>query len=316
MNCDVDVSVVIVSWNTRDLLRDCLSSIYRFAGALRLEVIVVDNGSVDGSAEMVRQEFPSTVCIANSVNAGFAAASNQGLRRSRGRYYLLLNPDTLILPEALQKTVSYADTHPDVAVAGCQVLECDQRIQRTGFSFPTPWNLLLIHSGLSRAFPKSRFFGRPELGWWDRTTEREVEVVSGMFMLVRRSAAEHVGLMDGDYFVYAEEADWCFRFWKAGWRCVFAPVGQIIHLDGGGKSTSQVSVRMFVQLQKSLMLFQSKNLGRRAFYAAKLIYVASNSARVVAWGALSVFRNDRELRQRATAALAALRFHLLGIEPS
>jgi GT2 family glycosyltransferase len=217
---------------------------------------------------------------------------------------------------ALPKVVKYADEHADVAVVGCQVLESDQRVQKTGFSFPTPWNILLIQTGLSRIFSHSRLFGKPELGWWDRTTERELEVVSGMFMLVRRSAADRVGLMDDDYFVYAEEADWCFRFWKAGWRCVFAPVGQIIHLDGGGKSTSQVSVRMFVQLQKSLMLFQSKNLGAGAFYAAKLIYLTSNATRAVAWGALSVVKNDRHLRQRAAAAMAALRFHLLGIEPS
>jgi GT2 family glycosyltransferase len=312
----VDVSVVIVNWNTRELLRNCLRSVYASVGALRVEVIVVDNASDDGSAAMLQTEFPAAVCIANTTNAGFAAANNQGMRASRGRYYLLLNPDTLVLEGALPKVVDYADQHPDAAVVGCQVLESDQRIQRTGFSFPTPWNILLIQTGLSRLFSRSRFFGKPELGWWDRTTERELEVVSGMFMLVRRSAADGVGLMDDDYFVYAEEADWCFRFWKAGWRCVFAPVGRIIHLDGGGKSTSQVSVRMFVQLQKSLMLFQRKNLGRGAFLATKIIYLASNTARATAWAALGVLKNDRQLRQRANAAVAALRFHLLGIEPS
>jgi GT2 family glycosyltransferase len=313
---DILVSVIVVSWNTRNVLRLCLQSVRKNLCGLHFNCIVIDNASRDGSSQLVREEFPDMRLVENTQNVGFAAANNQGMKLCNSKYYLLLNPDTILLDGVVSSVVEFADARPHVAVVGCQVLEADQRIQQTGFSFPTPWNLFLIHSGLSRLFPRSRLFGRPQIGWWDRTTEREVEVVSGMFMLVRKAAADQVGLMDPDYFVYAEEADWCFRFWRAGWKCVFAPVGQIIHLDGGGKSTSQVSARMFVQLQKSVMLFQRKNLGRTAWLAAKAIYSVSNAVRALAWGGLGLLRGDATLRRRASAAAMALRFHLVGAEPS
>lgn len=309
----MDVSIVIVNWNTRDVLRNCLCSLHTDHRDLLFEIIVVDNASKDGSAEMVRSEFPAVRIVANDRNLGFAAANNQGMRLGAGRYYLLLNPDTIVLEDAILKVAQYADVHKGVAVVGCQVLEADHRIQKTGFSFPTPLNLFLIYSGLSRIFPRSRVFGRPEIGWWERTTERDVDVISGMFMLVRREAASQVGLMDEAYFVYAEEADWCYRFWKAGWRCVFAPVGQIIHLDGGGKSTSQVSVKMFVQLQKSLMIFQKKNLGWISWLIAKVIYTVSNSVRAVLWAIFWMLKGDRRERDRAWLHVPRYDFICLGL---
>jgi GT2 family glycosyltransferase len=196
------------------------------------------------------------------------------------------------------------------------VLEDKCRIQRTGFSFPNPWNLILTLSGLSRAFARSRLFGRPELGWWGRDSQQDLDVVSGMFMLVRREAIEQVGLMDESYFVYSEEADWCYRFSRAGWRRVFTPSARIIHLDGGSKSTSQVNVKMFVQLQKSSLIYHRKNLGFAAWLLAKVIYIVSNAVRAVAWFISSVVNDDPSLRRKSAAAMAALWFHLLGVEPA
>ena len=191
-----DVSVVIVSWNTRDILRGCLSSIYEETKNVSIEVFVVDNNSNDGSSDMVRAEFPRVKLIENERNRGFAAASNQGMQLASGRYTLLLNPDTIILEDAISRCVQYADHHPDVGVVGCQVLEDENRISNTGFSFPSPLNVFLALSGLSRVFPRSRLFGRPELGWWERDCEQDVDVVTGMFMLVRREAIAQVGIMD------------------------------------------------------------------------------------------------------------------------
>jgi GT2 family glycosyltransferase len=310
----MDVSVVIVSWNTGDLLRGCLHSILERTHEISFEIIVVDNASRDGSTEMVLTEFPTVKLIKNSRNLGFAAANNQGIRVASGRYILLLNPDTVILDSAICRSVKYADLHVDVGVMGCQVLEDDHRIQRTGFSFPTPWNLFLTLSGLSRVFPRSRIFGRPELGWWDRDCEQDLDVVSGMFMLVRREAIKQVGLLDEAYFVYTEEADWCYRFARLGWRRVFSPCAQIIHLDGGSKSTSQVSAKMFVQIQKSMMIFFRKNLGLGAWLVAKVIYVVSDFIRAIAWFLSSVVTQDQHKRRKSAAAAAALRFHLFGIE--
>lgn len=311
----MDVSVIIVNWNTRDLLRGCLSSIFAGTTQIGVEVIVVDNASSDDSPRMVAAEFPGVRLIANAENRGFAAANNQGMRVARGKYVLLLNPDTVVLDRAIERVFAFADENPGIGCIGCQVLEAPNRIQQTCFRFPSPLNLLLSLSGLERAFPRSRFFGRYWMGDWDRRSQRDVDVVSGMFMFVRREVIEQVGLMDEDYFVYAEEADWCFRMRRAGWRCVFAPVGQILHLEGGGKSSRQASVRMFVQMQKSLLLFHRKNRGWLAWQGARLIFIAAMAQRYCIWRLGALLGRDAAA-PRARCALGALRFHLTGALPA
>ncbi len=311
----MEVSIVIVNWNTRDLLRDCLASIIRETRQISYEIIVVDNASGDGSASMCRQEFPHVILVESDTNRGFAGANNMGMRVASGRYVLLLNPDTIILDDAIGRCIAYAHQHTDIGVLGCKVLEKDGQLQRTGFAFPSAWTLFLSLSGLSRLFPRSPVFSKPQLGWWDRDSIEDLDVVSGMFMLVRRDAIEQVGMMDESYFVYAEEADWCFRFAKAGWRRVFYPDAEIIHVDGGGKSTSQVNVRMLVQLQKSMMIYFRKNLGIGAWMIAKLLFLISNSIRYLVWIISSSLTSDPGARSKAAAATAALRFHLFGVHP-
>jgi GT2 family glycosyltransferase len=312
----MDVSIVIVNWNTRELLGNCLASIISETRKATYEIIVVDNASADGSASMCEQDFPRVTLIANKANRGFAAANNQGMAIAAGRYILLLNPDTIVLEQAIDRCVTYADHRPDIGVVGCQVLEADGKIQQTGFCFPSPWTLFLTLSGLPRLFPHVRFFSQPQLGSWNRQSERDIDVISGMFMLVRRDAIRDVGFMDESYFVYAEETDWCFRFHQAGWRRVFYPGAQIIHIDGGGKSTSQVNVKMLVQLQKSLMIYFRKNLGFIPWVIAKGLFLLANGARYLGWLASSIFTRDPVARNKAAAATAALRFHLFGIDPT
>jgi GT2 family glycosyltransferase len=309
-----EVSVVVVNWNARDYLRRCLASIIEQT-QLPVEIIVVDNASRDGSADMVRAEFPAVRLIVNDENRGFAAANNQGLRIARGRWLLLLNPDTVVLNGAIDKTVAYALGCPAAGVVGCRVMESETRVQRTCFGFPGPLNLLLVETGLCRMFPASRLFGRPWIGWWDRDCERDVDVVSGMFMLVRREAMEQVGLMDEDYFVYAEEADWCFRFARAGWRCVFAPVASILHCEGGGQSTRQVKPRMHVQLQKSVLIFNRKNLGIAAWLLVKAVFLVGSMARVMLFTVSGLVSSAGASAPRVRLATASLRYHLLGSDP-
>lgn len=309
-----DVSVVIVSWNTRDLLCKCLASVYESGGASGLEVFVVDNASHDGSTEMVAREFPDVKLIRNRDNRGFAAANNQALALARGRYLLVLNPDTVILDRAIEKVVAFADRRPDAGVIGCRVLKAPDERQNTCFRFPGPLNLLLIALGMHRLRPRW-LFGRAEYGGWKRDTEQDVDVVTGMFMLVRRVAMEQVGLMDEDYFVYGEEADWCYRFWKAGWPCLFTPDAEIIHHEGGGQSTSQARVRMFVQQHKSLLLFNRKNLGLPAYILARLILAGSTALRSGFWAARCILGGRGYARGKLKCASAALGYHLFGLEP-
>ena len=311
----IDVSIIIVNWNTRDVLRGCLNSVYVQTKDITFEVIVADNASSDDSAGMVKNEFPQVILIENKENRGFAAANNQGMRIAKGRYVLLLNPDTIVLDGAIQKTVAYADNHSDVGVVGCQVWENDTTLQLTCFRFPSVGNLILQKSGLCRLFSRSGVVGRENMASWNRDTEREVDVVSGMFMLVRHEAIEQIGLMDEDYFVYAEETDWCFRFKRAGWKCVFTPTARIIHLDGGSKSTERIGVKMFVQQQKSLLIFFRKQRGILSWIAAKIIYILSMLIRYSVFVTLSLFQRDNKASKKAAHSLAAIKFHLFGIEP-
>lgn len=253
----MDVSIIVVNWNTCDFLRACLKSVYQQAIGVTFEVIVVDNASADGSAAMVESEFPQVKLIQNDTNKGFAAANNEGITIAKGRYVLLLNSDTVILNSAIDKTVSFADVHPKAGVVGCRVLNPDRTLQLTCFMFPSVLNMLLSATYLYKVFPRNRFFGRERMTWWNRNDEKEVDVVTGCFMLIRRQAIEQVGLMDERFFIYGEETDWCYRFKRAGWKVLFTPEAQTIHF--GGQSSKQIAPKMALQLRGSILQFMHKH---------------------------------------------------------
>ena len=312
----MDVSVIIVNWNTRDILKDCLESVFSQTKGVTFEAIVVDNGSTDGSCEMVRRDFPQVVLIDNAENRGFAQANNQGILAARGRYYLLLNSDTLVLNDAISGTVSYADGHPDVAVVGCRLLNRDRSLQMSCFMYPSITNMVLAATHLCHLFPRNRVCGRERLTWWDWKDERDVEVVAGAFMLVRRDAVEQVGLMDTSFFMYAEETDWCYRFKQAGWRIVYTPASEIIHL--GGASSSKVANKMLLQLRGSLLLFFRKHRGTVAYGAACLLLALHFALRTPYWLVRAAISPDKggdywrmamlHVRGTALSMLGGLRF--------
>jgi len=303
------ISIVIVSWNTRDILRDCLESIANQT-TLPHEVIVVDNASTDGSQDMIRQSFPDVKLIANTSNRGFAAANNQGLEIAAGDKLLLLNPDTIVLDHATDVMSRWLDAHPDVGCVGCQVFEDPETIQQTCFADPGPLSLAVIEFGLKRLFPW------PEYGSWDRKTQRDVDVVSGMFMMVPRNVFEKVGLLDDAFFIYSEEADWCRRIRNAGWRCVFAPEARILHLEGGSKSTAQIKSRMYVQKQKSKTIYARKHYGRSGELLTRSIFVTSALLRGTTFGLLGLLRATPDRSARLRLSGAAIRYHLFGQEPA
>ena len=284
----MDVSVIIVNWNTQSLLRNCLTSVYECAGAIDYEIIVVDNASTDGSAEMVRNDFQDVILIENTENRGFAAANNQGMAIAKGKYVLLLNSDTIVLANSIAKAVRFADENLQTAVMGCQVLNQDGSIQQTCFKFPSILNMLLSSTYLYKLFPRNKFFGREQMTWWDRSDVRQVDVVTGCFMLVRREAIEQVGPMDERFFMYGEETDWCYRFREKGWKIMFAPVGQIIHF--GGQSTAKRPVVMIIQLRLSILKFIKKHHSWPSYLIARFLVALFFAVRLPAWLAVAFLR--------------------------
>jgi len=304
----VDVSIVIVNWNTRDILQNCLQSVYKHAGDVNFDVIVIDNASIDGSAEMVKKNFPTVTLIENSQNRGFASANNQGISIAKGHYVLLLNSDTLLLDQAIAKVVSFANDNPDAAVAGCRVLNPNRTLQPTCFMFPSLLNMLLSSSYLYKLFPKSKFFGREMMTWWLRNDAREVDVVTGCFMLIGRKAIEQVGLMDEEFFMYGEETDWCYRFKQAGWKILFTPCAEIIHLHGA--STNQIKPLMVMQLRGSILLFLKKHRGHFIYALACLLIAIFFILRVPYWlgkAILSKYDRNNHLQTARAYVIGAFR---------
>jgi GT2 family glycosyltransferase/lipopolysaccharide/colanic/teichoic acid biosynthesis glycosyltransferase len=244
-----DISIIIVSYNVREFLRQSLLSIRKAVANLAAEIFVVDNASNDGSADMVRREFSEVKLIANRDNIGFARANNQALRQATGRLLVLLNPDTVVQEDTFTAIRAFFEQHPESGMAGCKVLNPDGSLQLAcRRSFPTPWVAFTRLSGLSRLFPNSRWFGRYNLTYLPENETAEVEAISGSFMAVRRQALDQVGLLDEDFFLYGEDLDWCFRMRAAGWKIHYFPGTQIIHFKGeSAKQSDFDNLRLFYQ---------------------------------------------------------------------
>lgn len=314
--CDTpDVSIVIVNWNTRDLLRDCLQSLREQAGSVAIEVIVVDNHSSDDSAATVRREFPQVQLICNQANLGFAAANNQGIAASRGRYVLLLNSDTLVLDGAIAKVVAFADSHPQAGLVGCRTLFVDGVVQPNCFLFPSVLNVALSVSQLGLIFERNRFFGRRRMTWWNYDSVRDVEVIAGCFMLARRQAIDEVGPMAEDYFMYSEDTDWCWRFHRAGWKVLYTPEATIIHK--GRASSSQCATDMHLLERRALLMFLERKSGRLARGMANAMFLIGPLVRLpmLLLQALRRGQPAGEIREQWLRTKASLRFHLLGRLP-
>jgi GT2 family glycosyltransferase len=294
----MDVSIIVVAWNVRELLHNCLDSVFQQTRGIEFEVIYVDNGSVDGSVAMVRQEFPQTRIIENKENRGFIKANNQGIEIAQGRYVLLLNSDTIVLENAIAKAVQFADAHPEAAVTGCRVLNPDGSLQESCFRFYSTLNMLLDVSWLSRAFPNHRFFGRKIYGGWDYNSEREVDVVVGCFSLVRMQAIRQVGVMDERFFVYGDDIDWCRRFVKAGWKVMFTPGPRIIHF--GGQTTKKEPGRFALQLHGAVLINVKTHYHWLTFMTCRLLTACYLLQRIPYW--LLKAARDRNGKERALGA--------------
>lgn len=280
----LDVSICIVNWNTRELLTNCLHSIFADDQEVTFEIIVVDNASYDNSADMVGARFPQVHLIANNENVGFARANNQAFLLAQGRYVLLLNSDTMVLPGALPQLVRYLDEHPRVGVVGPRLLNPDETFQRSCWrGFPSLHSAFVDAFYLWRLAPHSRLVQSSELLDPPGDEPIEVDHVLGACMMLRREVINQVGGMDEGFFLFLEETEWCFRIKKAGWKICFLPTAKIIHI--GQQSVHQNPERTLPEQYRNYVRFyrKHKNPSRLQEAILKGIVVVGGLLRIGLW---------------------------------
>ena len=259
------LSIVIVSWNTKALLDACLTSVYAYPPEEPFEVWVVDNNSRDDSVTMVRQKFPQVNLVASQENLGFAGGNNLAIPNCQGEYVLLLNPDTEVKPGALQELLDFMDSHPQAGAAGSYLLNADGTLQPSCYPAPTLTREFWRMFHLDKLVP----YGTYDMNRWPMDQPREVDVLMGASMLLRKTVLDRVGLLDEGYFMYSEEVDLCFRLQKAGWRLYWVPQSKVVHY--WGQSTKQVVLEMFLQLYRGKLRFFRKHYGGLSVFLYKVV---------------------------------------------
>ncbi len=292
------LSIVVVSYNVAPLLRECLRSVYQSQG-VDLEAWVVDNASADGSAAMVKSEFPQARLIESPVNGGYAYANNLALSALGAAtpppYVLLLNPDTVLPPTALAEMLAFMEAHPEAAAAGPKLVRPDGSLDLAcRRSFPSPEVALYRMLGLSRRFPQSRRFARYNLTYLDPDQMAEVDSVVGAFMLVRWAAIAQVGFLDESFFLYGEDLDWAFRMKQRGWKIYYNPAVTVLHHKG--ESSRRDSERATREFYRAMLIFYRKHYAQSTFFALGWLIVGAVYLRG-AWAYLRNLLRPRELRR-------------------
>jgi len=277
----MDLSIIIVSYNTKNLLSQSLFSIYRNALGVNFEIIVIDNGSRDDSIQMLKENFPKVILVDNEQNLGFAKANNEGLLIAQGEFVLFLNPDTLILPGALKKTLEFLKKTPEAGIVGCKILNPDGSLQYSGRGFPGFWNYFFESFFLYKLFPKNRWMGKFYGTNFSYNQVREVDVVLGAFMMTKKEILDEVGCFDEKFFIYSEETDLCYRMKKHNRKVYFFPDAQIVHY--GRASASQYPVKMFQQDHRSRFLFMRKHYSARNTLFSTWIIFIGVFLRIIFW---------------------------------
>jgi hypothetical protein len=300
---DLDVSVIIVNWNTRDLLIRCLEALGQATGGLRLEVIVVDNASRDDSVAVLRQRFPEVRLIANDNNAGFSRANNQGAAVARGRYLLLLNSDAFLTPGALEALLALAEAQPRAGLVGAHLRNADGSFQASYTPFPTLWREFLILTGLGRLLCGRPF---PSHGPDEAHGPQPVDYVEGACLLIRREAYEAAGGLDEGYFMYAEEVDLCLTLRRRGWEVWYHPAARVIHLGGASSQTRHPEREGDLYVSR-VRLFR-KHYGALSARLLKGMIYLTTGIKILSHGLLNALSSGRLGRPVVSFAYLAAKF--------
>jgi len=282
----LDVTIIVVNWNTKDYLVQCLASIFVETEGITFEVIVVDNGSTDGSVELVEQGFPQVKLIANTENKGFPAANNQGIAISHGKYVLLLNSDTIVLDGAIQKLITFVNQHPEAGAAGGLMLKRDGSIDPicflTRFDAIGVWQYYLLWHKIKKPHLAREFW--------------ETDILLGAFMLVRQTVIQQIGGMDESFFLMSEDTDWCLRVRQAGWKIYYHPASKIIHY--GSESFKRSWDRGIITAYNSKEMLFQKYYGRGSMISLRIATLFGSLLRLMGWS-VSAIMKPGELRYDA-----------------
>jgi len=289
----MDISISIVSRGTRQLLDNCLRSLYGVATRVSFDVCVVDNGSQDGTLAMLKTSYPQVKLISLPCNQGYTRPMNLGLQSGTGRYLMQLNPDTVIQPGMLDCLLEFMEAHPGVGICTPKVLNRDGTLQRQcRRSAARPWDVLTYFSGLSGLFPRSRFFGRYLMTFMDPDTTHEAEAVSGSCMLIRREVVDQIGYLDERFFAYQEDADFCFRARQAGWKIMYVPTASLVHFGGEGGSRSE-PYSAILAWHRSYYLYYKKNLAKDYFFLINGMMYLAMGAKLAFSLLINLVRKDK-----------------------
>jgi GT2 family glycosyltransferase len=305
-----------VSWNVKELLRDCLRSLKEQAGDLRYETIVVDNLSSDGSTEMVRREFTWVKLVEPGENLGFGRANNLAFRHSTGRWVLLLNPDTVVLDRAIEKLVKFADGHPEAAAVGGRTLKRDGKSLERSCCWGSPgmWPLVCKAFGLHIIFKNSAIFNREAMDYWQRDSVREVDVITGCCLMIRRDVYQRTGGFDDHFFMYAEETDLCWRMSRDHGKLIFCPEAQIIHLVG--ESAKKASSNRLFHINRALLKLFRKHYGTTYMWVANFWMWLFYAVRVpLMQAAVALGTGGPELSDKLWAYRQTMKEHALLFRP-
>jgi GT2 family glycosyltransferase len=295
----IDLTIIVVTWNSMADISRCLASVRDAGTRNRVGIVVVDNNSSDGTPDSVAREFSHVRLVRNAGNTGFAAANNQAMRNADSRYVLLLNPDTEVLPGAIDGMIGFMDSHPAAWAAGPALLNGDRTPQRTGVRFPSNWNLFVESLFLDRLFPATRMFGRHRELYADPSVARQVDYLQGSCLMVRKEALNRIGFLDEGFFMYFEETDWCYRMKQAGGEVWYTPDAQVIHYGGG--TFGHYDERRLVHFYTSLKRFYRKHHSPGGQIVVRIILGCRALLRWTMWSALARIRPGLRERARSSA---------------
>lgn len=311
-----EISVIIVNLNTCGLLDACLASLERERASVSLQVIVIDNGSSDGSVAMMQEKYPATVLLRNARNEGFARPNNEGLRVATGRHLLLLNSDTVVRAGALRALIHDLEAHPEAGACGPRLVYPDGRLQLSAKGFPTLWTHFCDMAGLDRMFPNSRLFGHGEMRYFDYEHDGTADHLMAAAFLVRRETYEAVGELDERFAIYYNDMDWCYRMVRAGWVIRYVPGAVVEHHLGRTVGAVNKRFTLFTMLYNNVMFFYQKHYGRWTIVVYRLLLAAGFLVRSALWTVRAWVRPTEENLHMRAFAFRSLAFGLTFWRPA